>query len=131
MKYLIALLLFFAPMAQAQTPPPCYPMINGVHTEPPAYMIGEVGRHVFWFCSPRGGPSVVHGFSCLHGSCSKAALHAAHNTILQATAKVTTANNLWAQSMQFDCDLVKAEDTPRGKLCRERDAMLKVLEAGR
>jgi len=131
MKYLIALLLFFAPTVHAQPAPPCYPLINGTHVSAPRHMNGEVGQHIFWFCSPRGGQAMAYGFSCLHGSCSMAALHSAHSTIIQSTAKVTTANNLWAQSMQFDCDLVKAEDTPRGKLCRERDAMLKVLEAGR
>lgn len=131
MKILLVLLLLIAAPAHAQPAPPCYPLINGTHVSAPRIMPGEIGQHIFWFCSPRGGQAMVYGFSCLHGSCSTAALHSAHTTILQSTAKVTTANNLWAQSMQFDCDLVKAEATPRGRLCRERDAMLKVLEAGR
>ena len=130
MRYLIACLLLICSTAYAERPP-CYPLINGVHTSAPRHMTGEVGQHVFWFCSARGGPASAYGFSCLHGSCSMAALHAAHKTILQATAKVSTANALWDSSMQFHCPDVRAEDSPRGKLCRERDAMLKVLEAGR
>lgn len=131
MKYLIALLPLIVPPVQAQTPPACYPLINGVHASAPRHMNGEIGQHVFWFCSPRGGPTMHYGFSCLHGQCSSVALHAAHTAIMQASAKVATANAMWEANIQFDCQVVRAEQTPRGRLCREREAMLKVLEAGR
>lgn len=128
MKYLPALLFLLSLNAWAERPP-CYPLINGVHTLAPRHFIGEQGQHVFWACSPRGGEARVYGFSCLHGQCSMAALHAAHTTILQATAKVATANAVWDASIQFDCLDVIGEDSPRGRLCRERDAFLKVIEA--
>lgn len=133
MKFLISLLLTLLPLASsAQVErPPCYPLINGVHTSAPRLFFGEHGQHVFWFCSVRGAEPLAYGFSCLHGQCSMAALHAAHTAILAATAKVTAANTAWDTHIQFHCPAVAAEDSPRGRMCRERAALLKVVEAGR
>lgn len=126
MKFIIALLLFVSGLARAQVPaPPCFPMVNGTHAFSPGIVVGEVGIHVFWFCSLRGAPPQVYGLSCLKESCSSDALHAAHTAILQATAKVTAARDAWAAHVQFDCDAVKTEQTPRGALCREREQVLK------
>ncbi len=131
-RFFLALLLLICTTAHAQVErPPCYPLVNGVHTSAPRHFIGEQGQHVFWFCSARGGTSLAYGFSCLHGQCSMAALHAAHTTILAATAKVTAANSQWDAHMQFHCPAVLAEQTDRGRLCREREGFLKVLGAGR
>lgn len=132
MKYLIAFLLMACASAHAQvTAPPCYPLINGVHTAAPRHVIGEQGQHVFWACSPRGGQSRIYGFSCLHGQCSMSALHAAHAAIMSATAKVTAANTAWSEHVQFQCADVIGESSPRGLLCRERAALLKSLEIPR
>lgn len=133
MKRFLIFVLFFLPFAahaQAEAPQ-CYPFINGVHTIAPRHFVGEQGQHVFWQCSPRGGTPKLYGFSCLHGQCSMAVLHSAHSAILAATAKVAAANALWAQHVTFECGDVLDELTPRGNLCRERAAFVRVLEARR
>ena len=128
MKYIIALLLAWSGAAHAQVPaPPCFPLVNGTHVSSPSFFAGEVGYHFFWFCSLRSDPPRIYGLSCLHGQCSEAAATAAHAAILQSTAKVTAAREAWAAHVQFDCDAVKAEQTPRGALCREREVFLRSL----
>lgn len=124
MRHLIALIALLSASAWAQTPP-CYPFINGVHPVAPRMLSGEQGQHIFWFCSARGGDPKEYGFSCLHGQCSKQVLTAVQTAIIAATAKVTTANSLWAQHVTYSCydPVILAEQTLRGALCRERKAL--------
>lgn len=127
MRRILAILAFLSAPVWGQTPPPpCYPLINGVHPIAPRHIVGEQGQHVFWFCSVRGGPVQEHGFSCRHGQCSMQALQAVQQAIIGATAKVTAANAAWAQHVTYSCGdpVILAEQTPRGELCRERQALL-------
>lgn len=124
-KLLLALAFLFPhAVALAQAPaieaPACYPLVNGVHAMAPRVVDGEVGRHIFWACSPRGGTAKVYGWSCLHGHCLAGSVNAAHAAILSATARVGAAQTAYRQAMAYDCPAVAEEDSPRGRLCRER-----------
>lgn len=129
MRRLIALLALVSSPIWGQTmeAPPCFPFINGQHVMAPRVVDGEVGRHVYWACSPRGGEAKVYGWSCLHGQCLPAAAHAAHGAVLAASARVSTAQTLYRQAMQFDCPQVMAAETAQGRLCRERDRLMRAL----
>jgi predicted RNA-binding Zn-ribbon protein involved in translation (DUF1610 family) len=123
MKYLFALLLLLSFNANAQsTPPPCMYLVNGHPVGQVRYKAEAVGIHVYQMCSDsKGSPPLVYGFSCPYAKCSEAVLFAAMATITRASAKVTTAHTLWKQYIEFDCPNVYKEDSPRGRLCRERN----------
>lgn len=127
MSFGLALALFVSDAHAQAERPPCYPTVNGVHVSAPRHFFGEHGQHVFWACSPRGGQARIYGFSCAHGECSMAALHSVHSAILSATAKVTTANTEWDANVKFNCKDVLAEQSPRGRMCRERVVYEKVF----
>lgn len=128
MRILLFVLCLAFGVAHAQSaPPPCFPLINGTHGIAPRLLTGQVGQHVFWFCSPRGGPPLAYGFSCVHGQCSYSALQTAHNAILRSSAKLGAAQAAYREHIQFECPDVMREPTQRGELCRERDALLKSL----
>lgn len=128
-KLLMVLMLLCTPVFAQTTPPlvptpieppPCYPLINGTHAGVPRHVNGEVGQHVFWFCVVRNQAQQA-GFSCLHGQCAASVLAAAQQTIIKATAKVRTANELYVEHIKFECGpFEQAQVGPRGDLCRER-----------
>ena len=127
MRFAAIILAALSLPASAQTEAPsCYPFINGVHVMAPRHVWGEVGQHVYWACSSRGGTAYIYGFSCRHGECSMQALRAAQQAIIAATAKVTAANAEWAKAVTYSCNsaAILAEQTPRGELCRERQALM-------
>jgi hypothetical protein len=125
MKRLLLLMLFYIPSGQAQVVvPACFPLINGAHATMPRHVSGELGQHLFWFCSPRGGTPREYGLSCMHGQCSANAMQAVHAAILSASAKVGAAQSAYTQSVSFTCVDVLDEQTPRGALCRERQRIL-------
>lgn len=124
MKKLLAVLaLILSQPLQAQTVevPPCFPLINGTHFGAPRVVTGDVGQHLFWFCSPRGGEPREYGFSCVHGKCSQSAFAAAQQAIIGASARVTAAQTQYAANVTFQCSgTVLTETSERGLLCRER-----------
>ncbi|MGE0350938.1 hypothetical protein [Hydrogenophaga sp.] len=126
--------MVLAPPAHGQSVPrpACYAMVNGVHVMVPRVVWGDQARHLFWACSPRGGPPEIYGFSCRHGHCLEAALIEAQNELMRATAKVRTADALWDQLVTVDCGAAEtlAADTPDGAMCRERVALIKALGPG-
>lgn len=133
MRFLILLpfLLLAGLPAHAQTaaPPPievpaCFPLVNGVHVMTPRLVDGELGKHIYWACSPRGGSPKIYGWSCLHGQCLAGAAKGALQLITAATAKVSTAQAQYQTAMAFDCPVVLQEQTPRGELCRERERLM-------
>jgi hypothetical protein len=127
MKRIIAALVFlFVGAAHAQVPrPACIPGVNGYPVDTPKIFSGEVGRHVFWFCSDsKGAPPQMHFLNCLHGSCSDALMGAVISAVTRASARVGTAHSAWDAHVVHGCGLdVLAEETPRGALCRETGAI--------
>lgn len=128
---LLPLLLLGGLPAQAQTTTPpaieapaCFPLINGVHVFSPRLVDGELGKHIYWACSPRGGNAKVYGWSCPHGQCLAGAAKGALQLITSATAKVSTAQAQYQAAMAFDCPQVVKEESPRGALCRERERLM-------
>lgn len=107
-------------------PPPCFPLINGVHTIGPRAVLGEVGLHVFWFCSPRVGQAAQeYGFSVPLASAEQwHRLNDAVAEISRASAKVSTAQRLYGEAFAYQCASVAGERTARGHMCRERQAAL-------
>lgn len=129
-KLIAALALILSPGAFAQgvEVPPCFPLINGVHVGSPRVVTGDVGQHVFWFCSPRGGEAREYGFSCAHGKCSQNAFTAAQQAIIGASARVTAAQTQYTANVTFQCKgTVLTETTERGSLCRERVRLLQAF----
>lgn len=126
-RYLIALAMAFALLpAHAQaTKPACYPLVNGYPVGLPRVVSGEYGTHVFWYCSnSKGAAPHSTGFSCLKDQCAETVLAGAIVAITRASARVTTANTLWAEHVAFDCTpALVMEDSPRGNLCWERAAL--------
>lgn len=115
--------------AQATAPPPieapaCFPFINGVHAFTPRLVEGELGRHIYWACSPRGGSAKIYGWSCPHGQCLAGAAKGALQLITGASAKVGAAQEQYRVAMAYDCPVVIDEQTPRGALCRERQRLM-------
>lgn len=120
----LAMAFAFAP-AGAQTgaaPPPCFPLVNGVHPIGPRAVLGEVGVHVFWFCSPRVDQAAKeYGFSVPMSLVENwQALNAAVAEISRASAKLSTAQRLYAEAFTYQCVQVAQEQTARGALCRDR-----------
>ncbi len=122
---LLALLPLWA-SAQATVPRPvCWPLVNGYPVSVPRHVAGQLGQHIYWPCSDaKGGPPTWNGLSCPTSVCSTRALGAALLAVTRASGKVGAANAEWDKAMQFDCAAVRAEATPRGALCRERQTIL-------
>lgn len=132
MKYALTVAFFalvFLVPGHAQTPPACFPFINGYHSTGPRLYVGEVGEHLYWFCASRqGGPVRTYGFSWPVGKRSEAAYASAIGAISSASAKVSEAQKQYAAAITFDCDdpeVLKAQ-TAGGQLCRER---VRILQA--
>lgn len=123
-RYFLALVMALAWLpAQAQaTKPACYPLVNGYPVGLPHVVTGEYGTHVFWYCSDvKGSAPRSTGFSCLKDRCAAATLSAAIFAVTRASARVTTANALWAEHVTFDCTpALVMEESARGDLCWER-----------
>lgn len=126
-RYLIALAMTFAwlPAHAQATKPACYPLVNGYPVAAPRVVTGEYGTHIFWYCSDsKGSTPQSAGFSCLKDRCAASTLSAAIYAITRASARVATANAMWAEHVTFDCTpALVMEDSPRGNLCWERAAL--------
>lgn len=131
MRFLGALVAFVlsamaigAAHAQA-TPPPCFPLVNGTHPIGPRAVLGSHGVHVFWFCSPRSDQMAKeYGFSVPLGQAEQwHRLNGAVGEITKASAKVATAQRVYSEAFSFQCVQVAGEQTARGRMCRERQAV--------
>ena len=120
MKYLLSILLALPLSAHAQpAPPPCFPPINGYPVGVPKIIRTDVGTHLFWFCGDVKRTKVeVAGWSCPANQFSDAAFAAAVSAVTRASAKVSTARALWAESVTVDC---KTDTRP---LCAERSSLI-------
>lgn len=112
--------------AHAQAvPPPCFPLVNGNHPIGPRAVLGDVGVHVFWFCSARSDqPAKEYGFSVPLAQAEQwHLLNDAIAQITKASAKVATAQRLYSEAFNYQCVQVAKERTARGRMCRERQAV--------
>lgn len=118
--------------ARAQAPrPPCCPLINGYPASLPHIAVGAVGRHIYWACSSsKSAAPLWYGFSCIEAECNTTLAREAAARVTRASAKVGTANAEWDKAVTYTCAAVVAEQTPRGVLCRERQALLNNNAAG-
>lgn len=125
---IILALLSTTAAAQLLVVPPCFPLVNGTHVGTPRHISGDVGQHVFWACSPRGGAPREYGFSCMHGQCSNAVMAGVMAAIASTSTKLTAAQSAYTQHVAYTCaGTVLTESTDRGKLCRERVAIMRAL----
>lgn len=129
MKKLLVVFWFFllAPVAWAQSVlPPCIPLVRGYPVGVPKIVTGDVGLHIFQYCSDsKGAKPQPFGLSCIKRQCSEQAMGAAIEAVTRASAKVGTAREHWDRHIKFDCtEDVRSEQTERGALCRERWGIL-------
>lgn len=113
--------------AHAQAvPPPCFPLVNGTHPVGPRAVLGDVGVHVFWFCSARSDqPAKEYGFSVPLAQAEQwHRLNDAIAEITKASAKVATAQRLYSEAFSYQCVQVASENSARGRMCRERQRVL-------
>jgi hypothetical protein len=120
----VALLTVSPAVAQVKRPA-CYPLVNGYPEGAPQIIRAQVGIHIYWFCSDiKGSKPKVEGVSCVWNRCSEWLAGHIITTITRASAKVGTANAFWDEKVEFLCPDVEQEETERGRLCRERRAIL-------
>lgn len=135
MKRLILIFALIAPaFAFAQAAPPmCIPMVNGYPQGLPVAHQTTRYCHAFWLCNTKAGDSgTVEGISWRRSTWSSCSTDAVLQVawpkameVQQASAKVGTAHRLWRESVAFGCDdpRIHAEDSDRGRMCRERNAV--------
>lgn len=106
--------------------PPCFPLVNGTHPIGPRAVLGDVGLHVFWFCSARSDQAAKeYGFSVPLAQAEQwHRLNDAIAEITKASAKVATAQRLYSEAFSYQCVQVASEQTARGRMCRERQRIL-------
>lgn len=117
--------------AQAATPM-CIPMVNGYPQGLPVVHPTSRYCHAYWMCNTKAGDAgTVEGVSWPRtmSACTSDAMLLAiwprAMEVQQASAKVGTAHRLWREGVAFGCDdpRVHAEDSDRGRMCRERNAV--------
>ena len=93
----------------------------------PRWAQGSIGHHVYYWCQRPDGQVSVNGFSCSYAgpaSCSAGALLSALQVIADSPSPASAAQAALATSFTYACnDAVRAEQTDRGALCRERKAL--------
>lgn len=127
----LALLTPVLALAQAATPA-CIPMVNGYPQGLPVIYQTTRYCHAYWMCNAKNGASgVVEGLSwrrSLSACTTDAVFQVAWPKAMEvhaASAKVGTAHRLWRESVTFGCDdpRVHGENSDRGRMCRERNAV--------
>lgn len=113
--------------------PMCIPMVNGYPQGLPVVHTTTRYCHAYWLCNTKvGDAGTVEGLSWRRTSWSSCSTDAVLNAawpkameVQQASAKVGTAHRLWREGVAFGCDdpKVHAEDSDRGRMCRERNAV--------
>lgn len=129
-----ALLIGSAAIGQSTTPM-CIPMVNGYPQGVPVVHSTTRYCHAYWMCHTKDNSAgTVEGISWKRPTWTACSVDAALRTlwtpameVQQASAKVGTAHRLWRENVPFGCDdpKIHAEDSDRGRMCRERNAVFK------
>ena len=126
MRALLAILILLLAGNAHAVQPTCLLGIEGKTAAfMPRWERGAEGHHVYWWCVRADGFTTSAGFSCRHGDCDFGAFNTNLQTITASADKVATARAIWDAGFSYTCDAaVTAEQTPRGALCSEREAIL-------
>lgn len=127
----LAALLLIGSAAIGQTAlPMCIPIVNGYPDGPPVLRQTTAFCHVYQLCNSKDGSvGQVEGISWPRAgqACDMLKAWPQAMQVHAASAKVTTAHELWRENVKFGCTerAILAEQSSRGRMCRERHVLLR------